>query len=277
MYDVSVFMQELKKRFTWWYNRRVGRKGPLWEDRFKSVLVENDEKVLLMMAAHIDLNPVRAGLVKDPKDYRWSGYGEVVVGKRECRLGLMKAFGSVKRGEVRDGRSWKGYQAFYRKYLYGAGEASALDDAAARKRRGAHAPKAVAAVTRADGPLGLEQVVRVRLRYFTESVALGSEAWVEEVFERNRKILKVEQERGARVLKAPGVERSARDGGPAWGVDGVRLVVWTANMETFVNSEIPPIFPRLRSLRSNGTNGSHPSLGIALRSLALSENVFSTS
>ena len=35
---MSVFMQELKKRFAWWYNKRVGRKGPLWEDRFKSVL-----------------------------------------------------------------------------------------------------------------------------------------------------------------------------------------------------------------------------------------------
>jgi putative transposase len=206
MYDVSVFMQELKKRFTWWYNRRVGRKGPLWEDRFKSVLVEDDEKVLLPMAAYIDLNPVRAGLVKDPKDYRWSGYGEAVEGKRERRLGLMRAFGPVKRGEVRDGRSWKRYQAFYRKYLYGAGEVSALDDAATRKRRGAHVPKAVAAVTRADGQLGLAQVVRVRMRYFTDSVALGSEAWVEAVFERNREILKVKRERGARVLKVPGLK-----------------------------------------------------------------------
>ena len=94
-----------------------------------------------------------------------------------------------------------------------------MDDAAARKRRGAHAPKAVAAVTRADGPLGLAQVVRVRLRYFTESVALGSEAWVEEVFERNRKILKVEQERGARVLKAPGLKD----------LRGMVDLVWTAD------------------------------------------------
>ena len=207
MYDVSVFMQELKKRFTWWYNKRVGRKGPLWEDRFKSVLVEDDEKVLLTMAAYIDLNPVRAGLVKDPKDYRWSGYGEAVAGKRERRLGLMRAFGPMKRGEVRDGRSWKRYQAFYRKYLYGAGEESPLeDDDATRKRRGAHGAKAVAAVTRADGELSVAQVVRVRLRYFTDSVAFGSEAWVESVFARNRERLNVKRERGARVLKTAGLK-----------------------------------------------------------------------
>ena len=206
MYDVSVFMQELKKRFTWWYNKRVGRKGPLWEDRFKSVLVEDDEKVLLTMAAYIDLNPVRAGLVKDPKDYRWSGYGEAVAGKRERRLGLMKAFGPLKRGEVRAGRSWKRYQAFYQKYLYGAGEESALDDGATRKRRGAHAPKAVEAVTRAGGELSVAAIVRVRLRYFTDSVALGSEAWVESVFERNRERLKVKRERGARAIKAAGLK-----------------------------------------------------------------------
>jgi REP element-mobilizing transposase RayT len=206
MYDVSVFMQELKKRFTWWYNKRVGRKGPLWEDRFKSVLVENDERVLLTMAAYIDLNPVRAGLVKDPKDYRWSGYGEAVAGNRQRRVGLMKALGPMKRGEVRDGRSWKRSQAFYRKYLYGAGEESALDDQAARKRRGAHASKAVAAVTRRDGELSVAQVVRARMRYFTDSVALGSQTWVEEVFARNRERLKVKRERGARAMKVPGLQ-----------------------------------------------------------------------
>ena len=100
MFDVSVFMRELKQRLTQWYNRRNDRKGPLWEDRFKSVLLENDETVLLTMAAYIDLNPVRAGLVADPKDYRWSGYGEAVAGNAQRRRGLMRIFGE----ESSDGR-----------------------------------------------------------------------------------------------------------------------------------------------------------------------------
>ena len=118
MFDVSVFMKELKQAFTLWYNRRVKRKGPLWQDRYKSVLLENDEKVLLTMAAYIDLNPVRAGLVKDPKDYRWSGYGEAVVGNRLRRAGLMRVVGEMSG----DGRKWRGVQAQYRRYLYGEGE-----------------------------------------------------------------------------------------------------------------------------------------------------------
>ena len=68
--DLSVFLKELKQRFTQWYNRRKGRRGTLWEDRFKSVIVEGSEAALLTMAAYIDLNPVRAGVVDDPKDCR---------------------------------------------------------------------------------------------------------------------------------------------------------------------------------------------------------------
>ena len=54
-------MKELKQRFSRWHNRRVGRKGPVWEDRYKSVQVEDDETALRTIAAYIDLNPVRAG------------------------------------------------------------------------------------------------------------------------------------------------------------------------------------------------------------------------
>lgn len=51
---------------------------PLWEDRFKSVMAENAEGARAA-AAYIDLNPVRAKLVADPKSYRGSGYGDAFV------------------------------------------------------------------------------------------------------------------------------------------------------------------------------------------------------
>ena len=63
-------MKELKERFSRWFNKRHGRRGMLWQDRYRSVLVE-DGDALRTMAAYIDLNPVRAGLIDDPKDYRW--------------------------------------------------------------------------------------------------------------------------------------------------------------------------------------------------------------
>ena len=88
MGDVSIFMKELKQRFTQWYKRRMGRKGTLWEERFKSVLVEGDEKALMTVAAYIDLNPVRAGMVERVEDYRWCGYASAVAGNRWAREGL---------------------------------------------------------------------------------------------------------------------------------------------------------------------------------------------
>ena len=197
MFDVSVFMRELKQRFSQWYNKKAKRKGPLWDDRFKSVLLENDETVLLTMAAYIDLNPVRAGLVNDPKDYRWSGYGEAVAGNKARRAGLMRIYGD----DSGDGRKWRGYQAQYRLYLYGAGEEHGSENSTTKPPAGLSS-KAVAGVTRSSGHLPIAQVVRLRVRYFTASIALGSREWIEEVFARNREKLKVKREQGARPLKA---------------------------------------------------------------------------
>jgi putative transposase len=78
MYDISIFIKELKGRFAQWYNRRHGRYGVLWADRFKSVLLEAGE-ALATVAAYIELNPVRAGLCADPKDYRYCGYAEALA------------------------------------------------------------------------------------------------------------------------------------------------------------------------------------------------------
>ena len=78
MNDISIFIKELKGRFAQWYNRRYGRYGALWAERFKSVLLEGGQAVAAI-AAYIDLNPVRAGLCEDPKEYRYCGYAEAVA------------------------------------------------------------------------------------------------------------------------------------------------------------------------------------------------------
>ena len=52
MYDISEFFKALKQQFSQFYNTREGRRGPLWEQRFKSVLVEASEDALLTMAAY---------------------------------------------------------------------------------------------------------------------------------------------------------------------------------------------------------------------------------
>jgi REP element-mobilizing transposase RayT len=96
MHSLSQFMKGLLIRFTRWFNRTHGRTGTLWEERFKSVIVESGVAARTM-AAYIDLNPVRAGMVHDPADYRWSSYGEAVGGGKKgdgkkAREGLVRAY-----------------------------------------------------------------------------------------------------------------------------------------------------------------------------------------
>jgi len=89
MFDISEFMKTFKQRLSQSYNARHGRKGVLWEERFKSILIQGRTgHALATVAAYIDLNAVRAGLVSDPKDYRYCGYGEAVAGSVQAREGL---------------------------------------------------------------------------------------------------------------------------------------------------------------------------------------------
>lgn len=90
--DVSLFVKELKERFSRWLNKQLGRRGTLWMDRFKSVLVDGPE-ALATIAASIDLNHVRAGMVDDPSEYEWCGYGEAGSGSRRTRRGICKSLG----------------------------------------------------------------------------------------------------------------------------------------------------------------------------------------
>jgi putative transposase len=78
MNDLSIFMKELKGDFAQWYNRTYNRYGALWAERFKSVLLEGGQ-ALAIVVAYVGLNPVRAGLCKDPKDYRYCGYAKAVA------------------------------------------------------------------------------------------------------------------------------------------------------------------------------------------------------
>ncbi|MCC5840528.1 MAG: hypothetical protein JJT96_10415 [Opitutales bacterium] len=95
MGDVSVFMREVKTRFTLWYNRKRGTVGTFWAERFRSVIVEADTKAQRMVAAYIDLNPVRAGLVEDAGDYGFSGFGEAYAGGSAARRGIARIEGMM--------------------------------------------------------------------------------------------------------------------------------------------------------------------------------------
>jgi putative transposase len=71
--QVSWTLQALGRRYVRYVNDRYGRTGTLWEGRFKSCLVDS-ETYLLRCYRHIELNPVRAGMVAHAKEYRWSSF-----------------------------------------------------------------------------------------------------------------------------------------------------------------------------------------------------------
>jgi hypothetical protein len=203
MYDVSAFMKTVKQRFTQWYNRREKRCGTLWEDRFKSVLIEPPTSAqsvrqgagaLATIAAYIDLNAVRAGIVLDPKDYRWCGYGEAVAGKKKARAGLATALGEE--GFV----EWRGVAAQYRLLVHAAGEERGLTESGAPLMLGISVEQ-VEQVVRERGELPLRQVLRCRVRYFSDGVAIGSKAFVEEIFRLHRDNFGPKRKDGARPLR----------------------------------------------------------------------------
>jgi putative transposase len=70
---ISSFMQVLNRRYSRYANKAHERTGTLYEGRFRSCLVETDRHFLAVMR-YIELNPVRAGMVAHPADYRWSSY-----------------------------------------------------------------------------------------------------------------------------------------------------------------------------------------------------------
>lgn len=67
-------LQAVGRRYVRYFNDRQGRSGTLWEGRYRSTLIETDRYLLACMT-YIDLNPVRAGMVAEAKDYPWSSHG----------------------------------------------------------------------------------------------------------------------------------------------------------------------------------------------------------
>jgi putative transposase len=72
-HGASVLMQRLGQRYVQYFNRRHTRTGTLWEGRFRSCLVL-DEQYFLACQRYIELNPVRAQMVDKPEHYLWSSY-----------------------------------------------------------------------------------------------------------------------------------------------------------------------------------------------------------
>jgi REP element-mobilizing transposase RayT len=242
MHDLSQFMKTVLQRMTRWYNLCNQRKGTLWEERYKSVIVE-DGIAARTMAAYIDLNPVRAGMVSDPAEYRWSSYGEAVGGGargngKKAREGLVRACMSHRGGGFESDK-WKEVAKIYRKAM---GLALERKSGRAGEEVSETKSKRLAAVTAKSLQLGEKpdpnavkqddndtvlpelrkaEMLRYRIRYFTDGAIIGSKAFVNEAFAKARERFSEKRIDGARKMRG----KASGAGDELWSVRDLKVDV----------------------------------------------------
>jgi hypothetical protein len=157
MGDVSYFMKEVKQRFTLWHNSRRNSIGTIWDTRFRSVWVEDTLEARGTVAAYVDLNPVRAGLVEDPADYPWCGFAHALQGNTAAQAGIMDAMGA---------KAWAPAEDEYRKLLFDrqAGPGSTPSEALRKANAGQ--------------PVSIPELLRCPLHQLTDGLVLGTPQFV---------------------------------------------------------------------------------------------------
>jgi len=166
--NLSEFVREIKVGFTRYYNKRHNRRGYFWGGRFKSVIVENGE-TLINCLAYIDLNPIRAGLVERPEDYRWNSLGYHV--QTDNKDGFLSTDFGLKEFNV---QSEKERIRLYRKYVYETGaiqrnnqqQSKIIDE------------KIVAKEQKKNFEISRKDRFLYRTRYFTDSGVIGTKEFV---------------------------------------------------------------------------------------------------
>jgi len=185
------------------------------------------------MAAYIDLNPVRAGMVADPADYRWSSYGEAMGGGpkgdgKKARAGLVRAIMAHK-GYEADARHWPGeVSRNYRMILLEEGEeklrevankAGKLEVKVVRKGLKKAAVDAEMERLQRGRGVALGKMLLCRVRYFTDGAVIGSRGFVDEVFRMCRDRFGPQRKDGARKLRG----NAAAAAGTLWSVRDLKI------------------------------------------------------
>ncbi len=96
---ISQIMHAINSVYAAEFNKRYGRKGHLFQSRFKGILVDKDN-YLIELSRYIHLNPVKAGLVNDPKDYVWSSYGNYINKRDDFFVDTELILASFKSGSL---------------------------------------------------------------------------------------------------------------------------------------------------------------------------------
>jgi putative transposase len=116
---IGRLIQYVGRRYVPYINHAYGRTGTLWEGRYKASLVQ-DERYLLACMRYIELNPVRAGMVKSAAQYRWSSYRANAQGREDGLITAHERYRAL-------GRSIGARRARYRALFKGRGDKEGLE------------------------------------------------------------------------------------------------------------------------------------------------------
>ena len=190
--SLSEFVKDIKQNFSRYYNKKHNRKGYFWADRFKSLIVE-EGRTLVNLLAYVDLNPIRAGIVKKPEDYRWCslGYHFQTVNKDNL---LSVDFGMKEWDEFDLQEIVRKYREFV--YETGAVSSSQWSEVGSQKEEKRGIDRKIVEKERKKN----YQVSRVerfcyRSRYFSEAGIIGSKGFVQDVFDQVKHLLSSKDER----------------------------------------------------------------------------------
>lgn len=177
MFHLSHFVRELKLRFSKFYNARNERKGTLWEERFRCSLIEGCPNALMNTAAYIELNPVRAGIVEDPLQYRWCSFTEAVAGGGAAKAGIVKlASGMNSPIPYKDAeKRYREFHIYKSKIQSGSRRPMAADKGLCEQGN----------QLKGD-TLTMGESVGTRVRYFIDGVLVGSREFIEDWYKRNK-------------------------------------------------------------------------------------------
>jgi REP element-mobilizing transposase RayT len=169
IFDVSEFMRNVQMAFARWYNRNHNRKGRFWAERFGSTLLE-DEKSVLDCMLYIELNPVRAGIVTLPEDYKGSSEYLRSIGKSDWLMDISRILHADSEQQARRN---------YRHLLIWRGTEPT-------KENHASIPREIARQEEARG-YKIRGVFLKKTAYLTESLAVGSAAFITDQLAKMRK------------------------------------------------------------------------------------------
>jgi putative transposase len=103
---ISRILQSLTVAHTWHYDKGQGTSGHVWQGRFKSPVIQDDDHALVVLR-YIEANPLRAGLVADLAAYPWSSYGAHGLGRADPLLRPLPVWQALRRDEGERRAFWR--------------------------------------------------------------------------------------------------------------------------------------------------------------------------